>query len=63
MPQQETVRDIITRNIVSIQQNKTALEAASLMTESSISSLIVHDDNGNPVGILTERDFLISNLS
>lgn len=58
MPQQETVRDIMTRNIVSIQQNKTALEAASLMTESSISSLIVHDDDGNPVGILTERDFL-----
>jgi CBS domain-containing protein len=35
MPQQETVRDIMTRNIVSIQQNKTALEAASLMTEST----------------------------
>lgn len=57
MPQQETVKDIMTKNIVSIQQNKTALEAARLMTESSISSLIVYDDE-NPVGILTERDFL-----
>ena len=58
MPQQETVKDIMTKNIVSIQQNKTALEAARLMTESSISSLIVYDDDENPVGILTERDFL-----
>ncbi len=58
MPQQETVKDIMTKNIVSIQQNKTALEAARLMTDSSISSLIVYDDDENPVGILTERDFL-----
>jgi predicted transcriptional regulator len=58
MPQQETVKHIMTKNIVSIQQNKTALEAARLMTESSISSLIVYDDDENPVGILTERDFL-----
>ena len=57
MPQQETVEDIMTKNIVSIQQNKTALEAARLMTESSISSL-VYDNDENPVGILTERDFL-----
>ena len=47
----------MTKNIVSIQQNKTALEAARLMTESSISSL-VYDNDENPVGILTERDFL-----
>lgn len=47
----------MTKNIVSIQQNKTALEAARLMTEGSISSL-VYDNDENPVGILTERDFL-----
>lgn len=45
MSQQKTVRDILTRNIVSVEQNKTALEGARLMTESSFSSLIVHDDD------------------
>ena len=58
MSEQKTVRDIMSKNIVSIEQNKTALEAARLMTESSISSLIVHADDESAIGILTERDFL-----
>ncbi len=58
MSEQKTVRDIMTKNIVSIEQNKTALEAARLMTERSISSLIVHADDESAIGILTERDFL-----
>ncbi len=48
----------MTRNVISIEQNKTALEAARLMTESSISSLVVHADDESAIGILTERDFL-----
>lgn len=48
----------MTKKIVSIEHNKTALEAARLMTESSISSLIVHADDESAIGILTERDFL-----
>jgi len=58
MSEQKTVRDIMSKNIVSIEQNKTALEAARLMTERSISSLIVHADDESAIGILTERDFL-----
>ncbi len=58
MSEQKTVRDIMTRNVISIEQNKTALEAARLMTESSISSLVVHADDESAIGILTERDFL-----
>lgn len=58
MSEQKTVRDIMTKKIVSIEHNKTALEAARLMTESSISSLIVHADDESAIGILTERDFL-----
>ena len=52
------VRDIMIRNIVSIEQNKTVLEAARLMTENNISSLIVHTDDESTIGILTERNFL-----
>jgi predicted transcriptional regulator len=58
MSEQKTVRDIMTRNVVNIEQNKTALEAARLMTESNISSLVVHADDEGAIGILTERDFL-----
>jgi predicted transcriptional regulator len=58
MSEQKTVRDIMTRKVVSIEQNKTALEAARLMTENNISSLVVHADDESAIGILTERDFL-----
>ena len=51
------VRDIMTKNIVTIDGGKTALEAAKLMTEKGISSLFVMKD-AQPVGIVTERDFI-----
>jgi CBS domain-containing protein len=53
----DVVRDIMTRGVVSIEHDKTALEAARLMTERGISSLIIVKD-GNPIGIATERDFV-----
>ncbi|MDQ4022092.1 MAG: CBS domain-containing protein, partial [Thermoproteota archaeon] len=51
------VRDIMTKCVVTIEANGTALEAAKLMAEKGISSLIVLN-NQNPVGIITERDFV-----
>ena len=51
------VRDIMTKCVVTIDANGTALEAAKLMAEKGISSLIVLN-NQNPVGIITERDFV-----
>jgi CBS domain-containing protein len=53
----EVVRDIMTRHVVSIAEASTALEAAKLMTEKAISSLIVTKDD-YPIGILTENDFV-----
>jgi CBS domain-containing protein len=53
----EVVRDIMTRHVVSIAEASNALEAAKLMTENAISSLIVTKDN-YPIGILTEYDFV-----
>jgi CBS domain-containing protein len=53
----DAVRDIMTRNIVTIDISKSALDGARLMDEKAISSLIVLKD-GNPVGIVTERDFI-----
>ena len=51
------VRDIMTKEIVTIDGDKTALEAAKLMAEKGISSLFVMKD-AQPVGIVTERDFI-----
>ena len=53
----DLVRDIMTKNVVTIASDKTALDAAKLMAEKGISSLIVVK-NENPEGIITERDFI-----
>lgn len=53
----KVVRDIMTKHVVTIDENRTALEAAKIMAEKGISSLIVLKDQ-NPVGIVTERDFI-----
>jgi CBS domain-containing protein len=53
----DAIRNIMTKTVVTIDENKTALEAARLMSERGISSLIVMKD-GMPKGILTERDFI-----
>lgn len=54
------VRDIMTKEIVTIDGTSSALEAAKLMAEKGISSLFVLKDNNpaTPVGIVTERDFI-----
>jgi CBS domain-containing protein len=51
------VRDIMTKHIVMIDHDQTALEAAKIMTEKGISSLFVVRNN-DPIGIVTERDFI-----
>lgn len=53
----EVVRDIMTKGVVTVDYDSSALEAARLMTEKGISSLIVQKD-GKPLGIITERDFV-----
>jgi CBS domain-containing protein len=51
------VRDIMTKQIVMIDHDKSALEAAKTMAEKGISSVFVLKD-GQPVGIVSERDFI-----
>lgn len=49
------VREIMVRNVITIDYNKTAKDVALLLAEKEISSLIVVKD-GNPIGLVTERD-------
>ncbi len=51
------VRDIMTKQIVMIDHDKSSLEAAKIMAEKRISSVFVVRD-GQPVGIVSERDFI-----
>ena len=51
------VRDIMKEKVVSIDETKTIKEAASMMNEARIGSIIITKDD-TPVGILTERDFV-----
>jgi CBS domain-containing protein len=51
------IQDIMTKKIVTITQEKTGLDAAKLMDENGISSLIIENDKKH-MGIITERDFV-----
>ena len=53
----ELVRDIMTKDLLTISEKDTALKAAQLMSEKGVSSLIVLSDD-QPIGIITERDFI-----
>jgi CBS domain-containing protein len=48
----------MTRHVFTINSNRSALDAALLMKEKRISSLIVQDDENESLGIITERDFV-----
>lgn len=50
--------DVMTRRVISVRPDTSILEAARLMLENGISGLPVVDSQGQPVGIVTEGDFL-----
>ena len=51
------VRDIMNKHVITISKEKTCLDAASLLQEKDISFLVVTEGQ-NPVGIITESDFV-----
>jgi CBS domain-containing protein len=53
----ELVRDIMTKDLLTISEKDNALKAAQLMSEKGVSSLIVLSGD-QPIGIITERDFI-----
>jgi CBS domain-containing protein len=52
------VRDVMTRNVISIGADQPILKAIRLMLQNDISGLPVVDANGYLIGIVTEGDFL-----
>ncbi|WP_100182183.1 cyclic nucleotide-binding/CBS domain-containing protein [Candidatus Nitrosotenuis aquarius] len=51
------IRDIMNKHVVTISKEKSALEAAKLLLEKDISFLVVTEGQ-NPIGILSEADYV-----
>ena len=53
----KSVKDLMTKEVITIDLRKTVFDAAALMNEKSIGCLVVTDGEV-PIGIVTERDFV-----
>ena len=51
------IRDIMEKNVVTIEDDKTALDAAHVISEKDVSFLVIMKNN-IPVGVLSESDFV-----
>ena len=52
------VRDIMTKNVICVDASVSAKQAAQMMEDTGVGSIIVTEKN-TPVGIITDRDFAI----
>jgi CBS domain-containing protein len=50
------VGDMAVKNVVSAQEDTPIREAAQIMSEQCISSIVIRDQNGLPTGMMTDRD-------
>ena len=51
------VKDVMTKNVISIDSSKTVKDAAEMMKDANVGSIVITKESV-PVGILTERDFV-----
>lgn len=50
------VGDLITREVITASQDTSIKDAAEVMSQNGISSLVILDSDGIPIGIVTDRD-------
>jgi CBS domain-containing protein len=53
-----TVRDLMSSPVITIQQQATLEQVAKIMSQNNIGSIIIADQTGKLVGIITERDIV-----
>jgi CBS domain-containing protein len=53
-----TVSDLMRKKLVTIKESASVQEAANKMKEKNVGSLVVVDENGRPLGLITERDLV-----
>ena len=52
------VREAMSSPVISVDENEDIVQVANKMREQRVGAVIVVNDNGNPVGIVTERDIV-----
>ena len=52
------VSDLMRKKLVTIEESGSVQESANRMKDKNVSSLIVVDANGRPLGLITERDLV-----
>ncbi|MFQ5761569.1 MAG: cyclic nucleotide-binding/CBS domain-containing protein [Candidatus Bathyarchaeia archaeon] len=52
------VREIMKFPILRVREDQSIAEAAKLMAEHGVGSIIITDEKDKPIGIITERDFI-----
>ena len=52
------VREAMSSPVISVDENEDIVQVANKMREQRVGAVIVVNENGNPVGIVTERDIV-----
>jgi signal-transduction protein with cAMP-binding, CBS, and nucleotidyltransferase domain len=58
MTTKTTIRDLMMKKLVTMEESASVQEAANKMKDKNVSSLVVVDKNGQPQGLITERDLV-----
>lgn len=51
-----TAKDVMSKPVISVRENDNAMNAAKLMEQHKIGGIVIVNENGKPLGIVTERD-------
>src|SRR5918996_5472006 len=58
MTTKTTIRDLMRKKLVTMEESASVQEAANKMKDKNVSSLVVVDKNSQPQGLITERDLV-----
>jgi signal-transduction protein with cAMP-binding, CBS, and nucleotidyltransferase domain len=58
MTTKTTIRDLMMKKLVTMEESASVQEAANKMKYKNVSSLVIVDKNGQPQGLITERDLV-----
>jgi len=58
-----TVGDVMSKNPVTAKSSSTIIDVARIMRDRNVGSVVILDDYGKPVGIVTERDIVVKVLA
>lgn len=57
------VKDVMISPVITVEETASANEVACLMLDNKVGCVIVVDKEGNPIGIITERDLIVRVLA